>query len=199
MKLRWWVIIILLSVSVYYAWQDYPINPGPGVLAPNDPQQTTISLMSIAEKDGYSIIPLASFNIKARVLHTKHYRFDQESSLSSVDFALGWGKMSDGEILKYFKFSQSDRFYFWSTSYFPIPRNEVESHSANMHIIASNAEIEKQLKKIKPGHIICIQGYLVEVHGSEGWLWKSSLSRTDTGKGACEVVWVKSLKVEEKR
>ncbi len=28
-----------------------------------------------------------------------------------------------------------------------------------------------------------------------GWRWKSSLTRKDTGNGACELVWVKQMKV----
>jgi hypothetical protein len=30
---------------------------------------------------------------------------------------------------------------------------------------------------------------------SSGWRWVSSLSREDTGAGACELIWVESLSV----
>jgi hypothetical protein len=38
-------------------------------------------------------------------------------------------------------------------------------------------------------------GYLVEVRGRDGFRWRSSLTREDTGNGACELVWVEKLDV----
>jgi len=38
-------------------------------------------------------------------------------------------------------------------------------------------------------------GYLISIRGEDGWHWRSSLSRTDSGDGACEVVWVDSLAI----
>ena len=34
---------------------------------------------------------------------------------------------------------------------------------------------------------------LVEVRGADGWTWRSSLSREDSGNGGCEVVYVCAL------
>ncbi len=41
--------------------------------------------------------------------------------------------------------------------------------------------------------MIRLTGYLVQVHGRDGYRWASSLSRADTGVGSCEVIWVESL------
>ncbi|MDH4134437.1 MAG: hypothetical protein OEV31_06575 [Gammaproteobacteria bacterium] len=35
----------------------------------------------------------------------------------------------------------------------------------------------------------------VWIQASDGWQWRSSLTRTDSGNGACEVVLVKSMRV----
>ena len=35
-----------------------------------------------------------------------------------------------------------------------------------------------------------IDGWLVEASASDGWRWRSSTTRDDTGGGACEVVYV---------
>lgn len=101
--------------------------------------------------------------------------------------------MSDEAVLKSIKISQSNRFYFWRTDNFIIPREEIQSHSANMHMIPADAAIEKALKSIRPGQLVTIRGNLVEANASDGWKVRSSLSRTDVGAGACEVVLVKSL------
>lgn len=103
--------------------------------------------------------------------------------------------MSDHDVLRHFKFSQSDRFYFWRTETFPIPREMIESHSANMHMIPGSPDIEKLLKALRPGNIVHVRGYLVEARGADGGRWTSSRSRTDKGRGACEIVFVESLNV----
>jgi len=41
--------------------------------------------------------------------------------------------------------------------------------------------------------LVSLEGYLVEIAGPEGYHWRSSLSRDDTGGGACEVMWVTSV------
>jgi hypothetical protein len=37
---------------------------------------------------------------------------------------------------------------------------------------------------------------LIEAQASDGWRWRSSLTREDTGNGACELVLVKSLSIK---
>jgi hypothetical protein len=78
---------------------------------------------------------------------------------------------------------------------FPVPRDVIETHSANMHMIPADAEIESQLKSIRPGNMVHLKGLLVEVTSKEGFRWKSSLTRADTGGGACELIVVESLYV----
>ena len=92
--------------------------------------------------------------------------------------------------------SQSGRFYFWRTDDFPIPREEIETHSANMHMVPADKLIERQLEQVRPGQVVTISGQLIEAQASDGWRWRSSLTREDTGNGACELVLVKSLSVK---
>jgi hypothetical protein len=43
-----------------------------------------------------------------------------------------------------------------------------------------------------------MKGYLVEITTTEGWRWKSSLKRDDTGGGSCELFWVEQLEIFDK-
>ena len=127
------------------------------------------------------------------MLGTEHYRLDREARLSPVDLALGWGRMSDTAVLERIRITQSGRFYYWSTDDFPIPRREIETSSANMHMIPADERVEAALKAIRKGQTVIVRGYLVEARGADGWRWRSSLTREDTGAGACELVWVESV------
>lgn len=143
----------------------------------------------------YRITPLASFQVAARVLSVKHYSFGRESSLSPVDLALGWGPMSKDEVLNTLDISQSNRFYFWHTDNFIIPRRKIETNSANMHFIPATTEVEKKLKQINKDDRIRFKGYLVRIDADDGWHWVSSQTRNDTGDGACEVILVDDIKL----
>lgn len=169
----------------------------PGVIAQDAPRQHKPQSKTPFEFRGHTFIPLASFSIKARVLSKRHYRLDRESKLSPVDLALGWGSMSDAEVLKSFRISQSNRWYSYRTVRWPIPKDEVAQNSANMHMVPATLEIESLLKKTVRGDIVFIQGQLVEIQAADGWRWKSSLTRKDTGKGSCELVLVEHFEITQ--
>jgi hypothetical protein len=162
--------------------------------SPHVPSRNAVAGTTL-ERNGYRIIPLEPFALKATVLSTKRYRFDRESDLAPLDLALGWGPMANPSVTRKIAVSQSDRWYYWRLSEFPIPQREIETHSANMHMIPATLEIENLLKALRAGDSVLLKGYLVEVQAPDGWRWRSSLSREDTGAGACEVVWLEGLKV----
>jgi hypothetical protein len=41
--------------------------------------------------------------------------------------------------------------------------------------------------------VVTLRGRLVEASGADGWRWRSSLTREDSGAGACELVLVDAL------
>jgi hypothetical protein len=190
------VWVLLLAMVVFGSWQwatSRPLDPGPGAVAPNVPVQRTVMNPKPFSHNGYSITPLAEFELEARVLGTESYWFGRESDLSPVDLALGWGPMSDGEVLKAIDIRQSNRFYYWSTSTFPIARAEIERNSANMHIVPADKWVARQLSDVREGNVVRLRGYLVQADANDGWSWRSSVRREDTGAGACELVWVEDL------
>jgi hypothetical protein len=191
---RWGLALTCLFAGLMgtWWWQGRPITQPPGVLAPLDPVQTEPDSPAPWTFRDHRITPLARFEIRARVLSTERYRFDRAAQLSPVDFALGWGPMSDSRILDAFTIRQQDRWYFWSSGTMPIPASEVVSHSANMHMIPSNESVARRLLSVKPGQLVELRGQLIRADDKSGWHWVSSLTRTDTGDGSCEVVWVES-------
>jgi hypothetical protein len=193
--LWYWLIVGLIVFGFIHWYQHRSIEHPPGVLAPDDPEQTALDNDSAFDIDGgrYHIHPLAKFRITARVLSREDYRLDNMAGLVPTDLALGWGPMSDSDVLKDIDISQSGRFYFWYTQNFPIPRREIEIHSANMHLIPADSSVRRELRRVRTGSIVHFDGELVEVAGKDGWTMRSSLTREDTGNGACELVWVEHL------
>ncbi|OGU55368.1 MAG: hypothetical protein A2V66_04130 [Ignavibacteria bacterium RBG_13_36_8] len=190
--------IFLLAAVIYVGysfWPEAEVTQPPGVMASEEPFQKNISDGRGWVKDEYLITAIAEFKLRARVLSKENYHWDDESGISPTDLALGWGRMSDQSVVEQLDIWQSGRWYYWKTDNFPIPKSGIETYSANMHIIPANESVENILDEVVKGNIIELEGYLVKVSGPGGWKWASSMSRTDRGSGACEVVYVEKIKI----
>ncbi len=185
-------MVLLGAILFFNREQPAPVHRS-GVLVSGTPQQTPPQDTQLVTVGDYLLLPLAEFNLEARVLGRENYRFGREADLSPMDLALGWGEMSDSAILSRIEISQSNRFYFWRTERFPIPRRQIETQSANMHLIPANDYVAGKMDEVQAGDLVHFSGQLVEARAEDGWRWRSSLTREDTGNGACELVLVKDL------
>jgi hypothetical protein len=192
-RLVW--VLILLAIAFAYRGTSSEIRHGPGVIAPQDPKQTSLSNGNPFQFNGYTFRPLATFEVEARVLSKERYWLGREADLSPFDLALGWGAMSNEAVLDEIDISQGGRFYRWWTDTLGLPPKVIASHSANMHMIPADGEVGAALKRVRKGNLVQFSGYLVSIQADDGWHWVSSLTREDVGAGACEVVWVEKLAV----
>jgi hypothetical protein len=167
---------------------------GRAILQPPAPLPVSSSDGSV-QLAKYQITPLQAFNLEARVLGREDYHFDRGAELSPTDLALGWGPMDAQQVLDKVRISQSNRWYHWRADELPIPRREIEINSANMHMIPANSTVAATLARVKTGQRIQLSGQLVRVEAPDGFTWSSSLSREDTGAGACELIWLEQLRV----
>jgi hypothetical protein len=99
-------------------------------------------------------------------------------------------------VLNQLSISQSARFFWYQYERLPpIPKEQIISHSTNVHIIPATTAIASRCKSLREGALVHLSGDLVEATGPNIPSWRSSLSRTDTGNGACELMWVKELSI----
>jgi hypothetical protein len=163
-----------------------------------DPIQGSVEGVTSWRAGEYRIEPLASYDITARVLGVKWYPegTDRFADVSSVDLALGWGRMADRELLQRLNVRQDDRWYFVKWRSVPISAKEVIASSANTHILPASPEVAAKLANVKAGDMVHLKGYLVDTVGGDGWRWASSVARDDTGGGSCEALWVEEVEVQ---
>jgi hypothetical protein len=192
-----WKVIVFIGLLGYGAIHHYhnrPVVHGAGEIAPNEPVQTNAHTAHFRLND-FTLTSLANYEIEARVLSKEDYSIGIEAELAPTDLAVGWGVMSDEAVLNKIDISQGNRFFFWHVDQFPIPQHEIEIHAANMHIIPANDTVKRQLSKVRAGQVVRIKGQLIEAKRSDGWHWRSSLTRDDTGSGACELMYATELTV----
>jgi hypothetical protein len=178
-----WLLIALFAAGVWIAWDRS-----------GGPNETVLPDGGLAYP-GYEIAPLEDFSIEARVLSRRDYRHDREAELAPTDLALGWGPMADDAVLREIEISQGNRWYYWRAAELPIPQREISGHSANVHVIAGTRAAADALASIDADDRVRLEGKLVEVRAQDGWRWRSSLSRTDTGAGSCELLWLERIEV----
>lgn len=209
---RWlWILLAVALAALFWAAQPrpgaIPAQPLPGqppvacVLPPGPvsgeaPNQSGVPATMRAFRMGEFVVsPLAGFGIEARVLGRRDYRFGTESSLSPTDLALGWQRMADPKNFGRLDITQSGRWYHygWSSGEPPLPLDEIIRSSANMHMIPANEQVARALSQVRPNQTVRLQGWLVEAERDDGWRWRSSLTREDSGDGACELIYICAL------
>ena len=186
--------VFLFAYIAWGAWHwiaNRPLHAPDGVLAEADPQQSNIADGEKLQMGHWTLTVRATYQLTARVLAHEHYHFDAMSDLVPEDLALGWGPMSDNSVLRTIDISQSNRFYYWHASAATrLTREAIISHSANTHVIPQTRAIAILLARLRPGEVVTLSGELVDAVRDDGRWIKTSLVRTDTGAGACEVMLV---------
>ena len=192
--------LVVFGVFALLVWLICPpcaLRHPPGVRIEAAPAQSDLPPRTLCQVEGYDLTAVATYEVHARVLHTKHYWADR-NDLVPYDVALGWGPMSDQSILDRLEISQGNRFFFyrWHDEP-PLPVDEIVTHAANNHLIAANPEVAAAVRRLRAGQFVHMRGYLVNVTGPKGFHWNTSTTRTDSGNGACEVFYVEAISVSE--
>jgi hypothetical protein len=115
------------------------------------------------------------------------------ADLAPVDLGVGWGLMSDEAFVTRCGFSNDSRFLSWHYADADFPGAVASACIANMHLIPANGRVRERLLDLRVGQFVELSGYLVQVQRPGMNPWISSLTRWDTGGGACEIMWVESL------
>lgn len=198
MRLGPWIIAGLLLFSIWQLYSRRDIDRAPGMLAAAEPEQRDIEEARGIERGGWLLRPRAEFTATVRILAREDYSIGELAALVPTDFAVGWGPMSDSSVLDDIEITQSNRFYYWSTRTWPLSREQIETHSANWHVIPGSDRVRDTLRRLRTGSIVELSGQLVDVENSEGGM-KTSLTRGDTGAGACEILLASTARILESR
>jgi len=70
------LVLVLAIVAIWFVFfRDGQVSLGPGIFVADSPAQEKIATGRSYPVDEYTITPLAKFNIKAKVLAKKYYRW----------------------------------------------------------------------------------------------------------------------------
>jgi hypothetical protein len=187
------------ACALLAVWQfvsSRPIQHDPGELAADDPLQSELEAPQTLTRGDFAVVPQAQFSAEVRVLSRERYRLGPLADVSPLDIAVGWGPMSDSAVLANLDISQSGRFYFWHYDDSPpIPPQAIVSHSANWHLVPANDLVWRKLSGLRVGDVVKLEGMLVNLENPQVGTMTTSLTREDSGAGACEIVYVETVRV----
>ena len=141
---------------------------------------------------------LEPFAGEFRILGSKEYHQDEQAKFSPIDYAVTRGMFTEPEIARQISINQYDRFLNWKMARPPISPHLATQLVNNMHIIPGNPEIAEQIKKVKRGDLVRLQGDLVQINDKD-LVWKSALDWNGVGDGACRLIRVDSIQWIERQ
>ncbi len=196
MKILFAIICAFALWSAYNGFASREHTHPAGQIASDAPHQRTYENGKPFQVKDFTLTPRAKFSLTARVLATERYRSDAASAIIPIDIAFGWGPMSDTGLISQLKISQSGRFYFWRyENQASAPHDVIIRSSANMHLIPANSSTKDTLLAARVGDVLELDGELVDIKRRDGWSMNTSLTREDSGGGACEIIYVTNAAV----
>ena len=164
-------------------------------------------------RDGYKfdVTPLYDYKLSGLLVSKMGYRFFSIYKYDSIfpfDVCVIWGSNVKRKVYKKktIKFSQDCR---WCNVSWNEPDVDFDfTEISNNHLLINNREIEGKIKSLVQGDQIQILGRLVNVKAfkvntkdtssPEEISWRTSTTRTDSGAGACEIIYVDKIKILKK-
>ncbi len=115
--------------------------------------------------------------------------------INVADFCVVWGASANLEILADFEFRNAQFTCYWQTKTQNAWDQFNQDKISNNHLISINEDIRATIDEIKIGDQIYIKGWLSHYTNPVGYERRTSITRTDTGNGACETILVSEINI----
>lgn len=147
----------------------------------------------------YHVTPQATYRLQGLVVTHNNITgfadiYHDSSSVDTKDICVVYGNN-----IRTGAYRQTE---FWSGSWTCYARTEMgflfdDSAFSNNHLITNSDAIREQIADIRIGDQVVVEGMLVDYYpvNMPGSVRASSLTRNDTGNGACEVLFVENVRV----
>lgn len=149
----------------------------------------------------YRVEPEYAYDLTGMIISYRHHDNNSRmhalanDHLNMLDICVLWGENPQNERLGKMK--------FWNGIFTcNVKTRDQQAWDAfrmeqlsNNHLISDDEFIRKQVRKIKIGDQIRVRGYLAAYSSNGGSKRGTSTTRTDTGDGACETIYVKGFQI----
>ena len=151
--------------------------------------------------ENYHVIPVADYELWGLVVSHNNINswfsyYHDKNSVNLKDICVVWGENIKNEVYREAEFKSGEFTCFWKVKTQEAYKKFKNNQLSNNHLLYSDPDIQKIIKSIKVGDQVYIKGMLVR-YAPEGsdFYRKTSLTRDDTGAGACETFYVQEIKI----
>jgi len=203
-----WILVAVVLLGAYLAAQwvrDYPRGGrgAPALALGVEPTQEALDeVIPVVVQRGdrtFFLLKTHRYALTAQVLSAHAYDWVWTNDFFDVDLGVAWGDQV-ARLTDTYDFYQDHRFLFWrsSTQVTQEERDYITTHVGNVHTIPAERKphIARALRWARKGDLVALEGFLVTIQDAgTNELARSSTVRTDTGPGACEVMWVDRIQI----
>jgi hypothetical protein len=200
---------LLLGIVSFFKKDSLPAAHGLRAELNEEPRQVEVQKPLLrAEVKGvqYNIQPRYSYDLYGLVvsLHDSDSWWDYAhrewgDHVNVVDFCVVWGENIRREAYKPVSFG-NDQWTCWAQADTDAAWKAFDPTAvSNNHLVTDDPSVARELRKVRIGDQVHFRGYLVDYsivrNGAATAPRVSSTVRTDSGNGACEVVYVEDFEV----
>jgi hypothetical protein len=202
--IRWAFIFSVIALPVS-CWRADAL-PGHIELLPaldDEPRQVPIEQAPFQVEQGgvrYEVAPLYRYRLHGLVVSRRAHDGNRmlhgrwQDHLNVADVCVVWGQSARANLAA---------FDFWSGQFTCFFRTGDESawrsfrpdQLSNNHLLSDDDYLRRQLARVRVGDQIRLDGMLASYRNDAGFERGTSVTRTDTGNGACETIYVTGFDV----
>ena len=170
-----------------------------------DPRQTRTGRRSFTaswDDVDYLVEPEYDYDLVGMIVSFRHHNDNSrmhrlaDDHLNMLDVCVVWGENAGG--------AQLDKIDFWNGIFTCNVKTRDQAawdsfdihQLSNNHLISDDEDIRDRVRKVRIGDQIRIRGVLA-AYDSPGGRRGTSTTRTDTGDGACETIYVDQFEIVE--
>ena len=136
------------------------------------------------------VVSLSDANSWRNITHMKVGDF-----INTRDLCVIWHENASNPRLGQFSFTHGDWTCYVQTHDTEAWRSFKLNELSNNHLLPATPEVADVLAKVRIGDQISISGQLVDYSTDGMPVRKTSLTRDDTGNGACEILYAKDIQI----
>ena len=198
---------LTLVIAVFANWRahEWPKSSQIRAELRQEPEQKPTSAAPIYRREKryttiYEIKPRFTYKLRGLVVSTHDSTSWNDMShaawgdtLNSADLCVVWGDNVDAHLLDKISFSHGDWTCYFGTHDRGAFANFHANQFSNNHILPADAAVSRAVAATEVGDQIEVEGYLVDYSINGRSPRVTSITREDTGNGACEIIYATSL------
>ncbi len=150
----------------------------------------------------YTVEPLYAYSLFGLIVTEKtlssrldYYHSQWKDSLNIKDICVIWGENLRDDNFRELKYKSGSWTCYVSSRSRQTWQKFKSYQLSNNHLLAQDPAVIKQIRGARRGDQVALKGYLANYSHDEGFQRKTSVTRSDGGGTACEVIYVEDFEI----